>query len=128
MSILALTDPNFHPAMRIISGITNTNPVVITTSFDHDYQTGLIVRIKISRGSGMQQINMMKGPITVLSPTTFSMPINAELFDVFVFPVDVTRSALSVPATTPQKQYTPSQVVPVGQINSSLTLATRNVL
>ena len=110
-------NPEFQPAMRVITGITNANPTSITTSFAHQYQTGLIVRIYIPLHYGMDLLNQQYGPITVTSPTTFTMPIDTTGFAPFV-----------TPALNPGHNYTGPQVVPIGNVNSSIYLATRNVL
>ncbi len=95
--------PIFQPAMRQIASITRSNPVVITTTFDHNYFTGDIVRINIPSNAGitlnplasfgMPQINKMYAPITVLSNTTFSMPIDSTLYDPFAEPVGALQFA-----------------------------------
>lgn len=105
--------PVFQPAMRIIADITRSDPAVVTTTIDHDYITGEIVRLDIPLGFGMQQINQQTGTIAVLTPTTFSIDINTLYFDAF---------------TTPMNQQQCAQVVPIGEVNSILKAATVNVL
>src|ERR1700734_1201635 len=78
--------PIYQPAMRIIAAISNSNPVGITTTFNHQYVSGLIVRIDIPAALGMQQLNQMFGPITVTGNTTFTLPIDSTNFDLFVLP------------------------------------------
>lgn len=115
--------PAFQPAMRNILSITQAYPAVFTTTFDgtnpgdHQYLTGLIVRIRIPEFFGMEQMNGFLGSITVLSPSTFSMDIDSTNFDPFV-----------VPASQPGNLETPAQVVPVGEVVDTLTSSTRNVL
>lgn len=116
MAIYAVEDPIYQPAMRIIDSITNAFPCVVTTSFDHDYITGTIVRLDIAPGYGMAQANQQFGPITVTSSTTFSMPIDTTWYDAFAAPVTYPLTA--------QK----SQCVPFGEVNEILTAATVNVL
>jgi len=113
MPILAVATPIFQPAMRIITNITNSNPVVITTSFDNQFVTGLIVRLYIPQGYGITELNHVEAPITVLTNTTFSMPIDT-----------INMSAYITPAGAEQFP----QVVPTGEINSILYAATRNIL
>jgi hypothetical protein len=102
--------------MRVISAITNSNPVIITTTIAHQYINGLIVRVDMPTSLGMQQINQQSGVVTVLSATTFSLPIDTTSYDPF-----------ALPATFPPG-YQDAQVVPFGEINSILYGATRNVL
>lgn len=109
--------PMFQRAMRLVTNITNATSAQITTSFDHQYETGDIVRVYIPKGWGMHQIDRQKGTITVTSPTTFNIDINTLNFDTFVTPADPSPLIIGVPC-----------VVPVGEINSKLTSATENVL
>jgi len=115
--------PTFQPAMRFILSITQTDPIVITTTFDgttpgsHQYESGLIVQLFIPRGFGMVQFNQFTGPITVLTASTFSMDLSAIYSDSFV-----------IPAIQPGNFGTVAQVVPVGEVASSVAQSTRNVL
>lgn len=116
MAILAQQYPVFQRAMRIISNITNANPAVVTTTFAHQYSTGMIVRINLPPGYGMQQINQKYASIQVLSDTTFSIDIDSSEFESY-----------SAPSVFPENmQY--AQVTPIGEINSLLIAATQNVL
>ena len=116
MPILAIEKPIFQPAMRIIVSITNSFPAIVTTSFAHNYETGDIIRLNIPRGYGMEQANQLKGKIMVTGNTTFEIEIDTTTFDPF-----------SIPIVFPVDQQYP-QCTPVGEINSKLTGATRNVL
>ena len=135
MSIQAIQNPPFQPAMRIITAITNDTQATVTTSFPHQYITGMIVRIRLPvptarnqnnaviAGFGMDQINQQQGEITVGSdPLTFTIDIDTTDYDAFVVPPDVQLPD----GTFTQLQY--AQVVPVGEINAIVTAATRNVL
>ena len=112
----ALTDPTFEPALRNISTITNDNPASVTTTFDHDYVSGTIVRFFIPPQFGMQQIDSLSGEITVTGTDTFTVDINTLKFDTF-----------SVPTDFPYDKQV-AQVIPIGENSSQLTAATRNVL
>lgn len=116
MAILAFPNPIYQPAMRIVTAITNASPALVTTSFDHLYLTGSIVRLDIPLGYGMQQVNQKFGPITVTGATTFTIDIDTTQFDTF-----------SVATTYPyNEQY--AQSVPMAEINSLLTSAVQNTL
>lgn len=104
--------PTFQPAMRIIQSITKANPAVITTTFDHDYITGEIVRLGIPSGFGMVQADQKTGTITVTSSTTFSIDIDTTSYDAFVDPGGDQCA----------------QVIPIGEVNSILRAAVKNVL
>lgn len=111
--------PTFQPAMRLITAITQTDPVVVTTSFDHDYVSGTVVRIYVTRPDvyGMSQIDKLFGEITVTGTDTFTVPIDGTGFDALVIPAPL-------PAHTNSYPY----VIPIGEINSILTASVRNVL
>lgn len=115
-SCYANPTPAFQPAMRIISSINNGNPTAITTSFDHNYVSGEIVRIVIPSIFGISQINGQTGTITVTGSTTFTINIDSTTFDLF-----------SAPSPLPSA-YTCPQVIPIGEISSILTAATNNTL
>ena len=116
MAILALQKPTFQPAMRIISAITNGFPASVTTTFAHQYMDGLIVRLDIPVGFGMEQANQLFGAIEVTSPTTFLIPIDTTYFTPFAAPMLYPYN----------RQY--AQSVPFGEVNEILTQAVMNVL
>ena len=110
-------NPIFQPAMRLVASITNSDPALVTTTFAHQYNTGLIVRLELPLAVGMQQADGMQGVITVVSATEFYISINTTTFDPFLIPPD-----------PPPLVNTCAQVVPVGEVNETLAYATRNVL
>ena len=116
-------DPTFQPAMRVITAITNADPVQITTQYPHLYSNGLIVRIIVPEDDGMSQINQLTGVVTVTGDSTFTLPINTLEFDAFVIPEDPDD-----PGTPPPQAQICAFVVPIGEQNDLLSLATRNVL
>lgn len=122
MQTFAFANPVFEPSMKIILNITNSFPATVTTSVDgvnpanHNYQTGLIVRLVIPPGFGMTQANQLTGAINVISPTMFNIDIDTTTFGVFVMPPNFPQN------------YQQAQVVPVGEVNSILSEATQNVL
>lgn len=115
--------PSFQRAMRNVLSITQAEQALITTTFDginpgdHQYSTGLIVRLNVPEGFGMVRVNELSAPITVVNSTQFTMPIDTTNFDPFV-----------IPTYQPGFFGTPAQVVPVGEVNDLLTMATQNVL
>ncbi len=113
MSIQAQTFPVFQPAMRIITNITNDFPATVTTSFAHQYTTGLIIRLILPPGFGMSQANQLSSDITVTSETTFTINIDTTDFQPFV--------PFSFQSQLPQ-------AVPTGEVNSTVYLAYKNVL
>lgn len=111
-------DPTFLPAMRLIASITNSYPAVVTTTFDHDYISGLVVRIHIPVACGMQELNDFVGEVTVINDTSFSLDIDTTRYQAFAIPA----------APVPPWLDTCAQVIPVGEDSDMLTEATRNIL
>ena len=114
----AIPNPSYLPAVRDIVAITNSFPATVTTSFDHNYLSGLIVRMIVPANYGMFQINKLKGSITVTSPTTFTIPLDTTTFDTFVVPTEQTYQPL----------VNPAQSVPVGEDADMLDQSFVNVL
>ena len=112
----AIAFPTYQPAMRIVAGITNANPATVTTTFNHQYMTGTIIRIDIPPGFGMQQINQQFAPITVIDNTNFTIAIDTTLYDPFLASTEY-----------PYNEQL-AQAVPIGEVNEILTAATQNVL
>lgn len=112
----AQTNPIYQPAMRIISAITNSNPATVTTTFAHQYINGTIVRIDIPLGYGMQQINQQIAPIVVTGSQTFNLMIDTTLYAPFSAPVTYPLDAQQ------------AQVVPIGEVSTTLEAATVNIL
>jgi len=107
----------FQPAMRTISGITNSYPVIVTTPVNHLYITGTIVRISIPQACGMQQLHNYMGTLTYASPTTFTLDVDTTHFDAFVIPVGI----------SPHVDIC-AQVLPIGEDPYQITAALHNVL
>lgn len=116
MAILAVTRPTFQPAMRIISSITNAFPALVTTSFEHQYSTGMICRLNIPQGFGMQEANGKYGEITVTGDTTFTIDIDTSFMDPYVI------------SSTYPFSYQSGQVVSFAENNRTILYALKNVL
>lgn len=113
MGYVAIENPMFQKAMRVITNITSAFPATVTTSFDHNYITGQIVTFVMPLGYGIPQLNKVTTEITVTGDDTFTIPID-------------TTTMFAFSLASPQKQY--PQVLPTGEINSILSAATQNVL
>ena len=109
-------DPKFQPAMRVISAITKAYPAQVTTTFDHDYISGTIIRFHIPYAVGMQQLNHMQGIITVTGTDTFTVDIDTTSFDTF-----------SIPVAPNPHDNTCALVIPIGELSSQLTAAVQDV-
>ena len=117
-------NPKFKPASKLISAITNANPAEVTTTLNHEYLTGTVVRLYIPQICGMEQIDGFSGEVTVTGPTTFTVNVNATSFDPFAVPAD----EFHVPGGVSRHYNTCAMVVPIGENSSMLTAAERNVL
>ena len=110
--------PTFQLAMRVISNITQSPIANVTTTINHQYIVGTIVRFDMPLGTGMPQINQQVGTIlTIPTPTTFTVSIDTTQYDPFV----------GSPTFPPAYAGDP-QVVPIAENNDILTAATQNVL
>ena len=117
-----MTAPDFYyPSLKAIASISLSNPAVITTFGNHNFQSDLVVRIVIPSAArshpfvaaviplGMPQIDGKVGQITVLSPTSFSFPINSTGFTPYSAPL------------MPANDYLIGQAVPIATNPMSLT-------
>jgi len=99
-SIVAPTIPliPFTPQAREIEDITNAFPAVVTTTDPHGYLSLLLIRFFLPPPTyfGMQALNSQVYQITVLSPTTFSVPVDTSMMDAFT-----TIGTDQVPQVTP---------------------------
>src|ERR1700704_4063861 len=73
----------FVPNRNTIASITNANPGVVTTTTDHTYHNGLLVRLVIPLGLGMPEVNGNIYEITVLSNNSFSINVDTTNFEPF---------------------------------------------
>lgn len=117
MPILAQQYPVYQPAMRPINNITTGQTTMIVTQIPHQYRIGIIVRLNLPVGYSLQELNQKTGAIIqIVDPTTFIVDIDSDKLGLF-----------SVPTNFPRDRQE-AQVTPVGEINSDLLDATRNVL
>ena len=107
-----MATPLWQPNYSIVSSITNANPGVVTTASPNGYYSGLIVQFFFGPKFGMQHLIGNIYTIVVLSPTAFSINQNTTAFDAFTI-----GTTLQVP-----------QVVPVGEVASTLKNVERNLL
>jgi hypothetical protein len=108
--------------MKLIAGVSQANPCVVTTTTAHGYQTDQQVRITDLgdvgvTNRGMGQINDQQFIITVLSLTTFSLrdvitdePINSTAFTAWVAGGRVTMVTRTISLNNPQQS--PYQTIP----------------
>lgn len=107
-----MTISTWAPLSNIITSITNSNPGVVTTATNHGYQEGIYVRLNIVPGDGMPEVSGQVFLATILSNTEFSIDTDTTNYTPF--------------STSNPKQV--SQVIPVGEVASTLRNAERNTL
>lgn len=110
-------NPIFQPSVRCIASITNSNPALITTTNDHLYFDGMIVRLVIPPACGMQQADKLTGEITCTGATTFTINIDTSLFDAF-----------SVPVLANPHIDTNAMILPIGENPNTTAGAAQNTL
>ena len=76
---------DFVPKRRLISDVSRALNAVVTTSEDHEYETGLEVRLIVPRAYGME-LNFIPTEIVVTSSNQFSTRVDTRSQDPFVTP------------------------------------------
>lgn len=112
---------NTIPNSLIITGISNTMPMIITTTLDNTapnprantYQIGMNVRLTVPKSYGMYQANGLVGTIIGISGNIFAVNIDSSLFDTFV-----------IPSSTAE---TPASLSPYGSKNLEYNNSTKQV-
>lgn len=124
MPTLVVSQPIFQRAMRVISSITNAYPAVVSTTTDHQYKTGMVIRLNIPNGFGMQQANQKYAAITVTGDTTFSIDIDTTNMDKFLSLISLGSTngsgAISGTVSTNVVPLSIAQSFVVGNIYSSI--------
>lgn len=110
----AYPNPVFQPAYRLITAITNAYPAQVTTSFDHLYITGTIIRLDIPLGFGMSQVDGQAASIIVNGSDTFLINLDTTTYDPFIVP------AIPIPECP--------MCVPLAEVAETLDAAVRNTL
>lgn len=92
-----MTSPsNFVPAVAEITAITRgIFSTLVTTASVNGFMAGLYVRIYINEADSMPEITGKSYPITIISPTSFTIPVNSSNFT--AFHVNLLQPAQAVP-------------------------------
>lgn len=114
MSCNAPTTLTYTPRRAVILTITNALNAVVTTTAPNTFIEGEIVRLYIPPNYGMEAIDRMITIVSPLNDTDFVTEINTLNLGTFNL-------------APPTGSLCP-QVIPIGEINSILDAATRNVL
>jgi len=86
--------------VRTIASITQTDPIIVTTTEDHGYVRGMIVSFLIPSQFGMQQLNKLIGQVIDLTSNTITVNIDGLRFDAFSYPSPL-PSAYTNPTVIP---------------------------
>jgi hypothetical protein len=85
--------PGLSGALIRVSGITNTNPVVISTADNHNLATGDIVQIL--GNVGFPYINGQYYTITVINQHSFTIPVNGTTYGTWQYGGIVTPNPIN---------------------------------
>ena len=104
---------------KTISSITNAYPMVVTTTTDHNYVNGMLVRFLIPTQFGMVQLNYLQGQVVQITSDTLTIDLDSSNFDSFAYPSPL-PNAYTPPNVIPNSsgQYLPPQPLPFGNQNS----------
>lgn len=99
----------FAPSLAYVTDITNAQYAVVTFSDDHSYVDGEIVSFRVSRDSGMWEINNKQARVLSHTDDTITVELDTSSFTPFVDVADIQRPAITVPSAS---GITPLQYVP----------------
>jgi hypothetical protein len=113
-------DSYWYPRSRYACVITRAANAVVTTTVDHSYTVGQVVRMIVPDAYGMREMNNLQATITAVTASTFTTDIDSTGFTAFTFPL------------TAAAPFSPAMVVPFGDAavtpyESILAGATQNV-
>lgn len=105
--------------VKTIKSISNSNPMIVTTFFPHNYRTGLNVRFFIPTMFGMQELNDKNAQIIFITSDTLTINLDSINFSVFSYPNPL-PSAYTKPSIVPNASgpYLPPQPLPYGNQDS----------
>jgi hypothetical protein len=92
------TEADYIPKRRLLQNVTVEQKPTVTTTEDHEYNVGDIVRIIVPLLYGMDIDHKVAKVLTVPASTTFTMDLDTTSQNAF---------------TAPAAPYTPAQVVPI---------------
>jgi hypothetical protein len=104
---------------QVISAITNSNPMVVTTVNNSNYNAGMMVTFNIPSNFGMRQLNGLNIQVTNVSGTSITCNIDSTNFTPFAAPSPL-PSAYTSPTIIPNTSgpYLAPLPLPYGNQNS----------
>lgn len=96
--VQTIVKPNL--IVRTISSITKANPMVVTTTLNHNYVAGMDVTFLIPPNFGMVQLNGLNVQVTSVTNNTLTCAVDSTHFAPFAAPSPLPSA------------YTPASVIP----------------
>jgi hypothetical protein len=105
--------------VKTIASITNSYPMIVTTSFPHHYVAGLDVTFLIPTMFGMQELNNVNAQVVSVTSNTLTINLDSINFSVFSYPNPL-PSAYTHPSVIPNASgpYLPPLPLPYGNQDS----------
>lgn len=82
-----MSSNEFVPAWRYITAITNDRNAVVTFSEDHNFSTGEIVSLRVSKYYGMVEANNKSCKVLDYDALTITTDLDTLQFTPFVYPI-----------------------------------------
>jgi len=104
---------------KVIESITNSYPMVVTTTEDHGYVAGMNVTFLIPSQFGMVQLNNLNVQVLEVTSDTLTIDLDSSNFSVFSYPSPL-PSAYTPPSVIPNSsgKYLPPFPLPYGNQDS----------
>lgn len=101
--------------VRAIESISNSYPMILTTTVPHKYVAGVKVRFFIPHPFGMQELNGLEGQVIQASGSTLTINLDSTNFSVFSYPISLPLAYVQ-PSIIPNSsgQPMPPQSLPYG--------------
>lgn len=105
--------------VQTIESISNAYPCVVTTTDDHGYVAGMIVRFLIPTQFGMQEMNVISSQVISVTSDTISLNLDSTNFTLFSYPSPL-PSAYTSPVVIPNSSgpYLSPKPLPYGNQDS----------
>jgi len=85
-SFFKLSDADYIPKRREISDVTNALNAEVTTTEDHGYAVGQLVRLHVDKRYGMELNTVKATVLTVPTATTFTTDLDTTPLAAYVTP------------------------------------------
>lgn len=105
--------------VKTIESITNSYPMVVTTTQDHGYVAGMMVIFLIPPQFGMPELNKINAQVLLTTSDTLTIDVDSTNFSSFSYPSPL-PSAYTPPSVIPNSSgpYLPPKPLPYGNQDS----------